>query len=230
MANETEENLESFFQTQSVGSNTSVPLNCESEEVINALPEFEFSEETIASDFTQKGISIYSPPTSDGKFPCGMTKFEYSAIRYYTGHGYGAINTALRSQNKDTYEKYQMLSKVTNRGLYKIKPYIGFVRRGTYLPEAEVINHSLVGRIVKYFAFTSTSSSAGWSANNRFIIYSKTCRNVAPISLHPNENEVLCPAGLEFRILRLKTNGSSNISQNVFIMEEVDNEELFIDP
>ena len=226
MANEAEEDLESLFQTQNTGNNTALELSCESEEVISSLPEFEFSEDTITSDFAQKGLSFHPSPTSDGKFPCGMTKFEYSAIRYYTGSGYSMINTALRSQNKDTNEKYKIVLKVINRGLSKIKPHKGFVRRGTYLPPAEVINHSLPGRIVNYPAFTSTSSFTGWNYNYRFIIYSKTCRNIAPISTHQSENEVLCPAGLEFRILKLKPlNG-----QTIFLMEEVDNEELFIDP
>ncbi|MCK6597771.1 MAG: ADP-ribosyltransferase domain-containing protein [Bdellovibrionaceae bacterium] len=156
-----------------------------------------------------------------------MSKFEYSAIRYYTSSGYRNINSSLRSQSKETYNKYQIVLKVINRALSKIKPYKGFVRRGTTLPSVDAINHSLPGRIVNYPAFTSTSSYDGWGGSHRFIIYSKTCRNIAPISSYKNEFEVLCPAGLEFRVLRLKT---SNNAQTIYLMEEVDNEELEVDP
>ncbi|MCK6597772.1 MAG: hypothetical protein L6Q37_05360 [Bdellovibrionaceae bacterium] len=54
MANEAEEYLESLIDVQNKGSNTDLGLNCESQEIINSLPEFEFSEDAINADFLEK--------------------------------------------------------------------------------------------------------------------------------------------------------------------------------
>lgn len=132
---------------------------------------------------------------------CGMTPAEIWTLRYYTGPGYRDVNASLRQD--PALPKYQNYRDVLNSALAKIKKYKGDVERGTTLP-LEVFAQHQIGAVVTYPAFTSTSTTKGWSGAQRYVIKSKTGHFVDPISTHQGENEVIFPAGTKFKILNME--------------------------
>ena len=97
--------------------------------------------------------------------------------------------------------------EVLNEALAKLPKYEGFVMRGTNLP-VSIRNQHQQGATVVYDAFTSTSTSHGFSGQDQFLIYSKTGRPVMSISSISGEEEVLFQSGTRFRIISVRNEGS----------------------
>lgn len=142
--------------------------------------------------------------TNPGFKDCGMSVAEVYALRWYTGSGYGAFNSALRSGGENA-KKYEPIKIVLNEALKKLAPYKGEVVRGTTLPAAVAAEHT-PGAILNYPSFTSTGIGSGFGGSQKFIILSKKGRYVGSHSSNYGEKEVLFAADTKFKILEVEGN------------------------
>ncbi|MBK7891267.1 MAG: hypothetical protein IPJ84_10595 [Bdellovibrionales bacterium] len=158
------------------------------------------------------------------KIDCGHDLFEQAALNYYTGEGYRTINSTLRNGSKkvDGADKVEIedvksgVVPILNNGLERLRIYKGKVVRGASLPQEEVKKH-VVGAVVTYPAYTSSSISNAFGGTHRFIIHSKTGRYVDPFSASRGEREVLFKAGAKFKVLSVSKKGDST----VIVLDEV---------
>ena len=120
---------------------------------------------------------------------CGLSNNEIFSIYLYTGGAYKPINEALRNKNKD-FLQFSALIETINSGLEKLKPFLGVTDRGANLSEKALEQHR-VGNKVTYPAFTSASRVRGFESDYEFKLTSKNGRYIAPLSIHPDEEEVL---------------------------------------
>ncbi|ORA16991.1 hypothetical protein BST12_20170 [Mycobacterium angelicum] len=145
-------------------------------------------------------VDGYYPPHVVGR----LTSEDLSALADYTGSGYLDLNSALRTTTLDA-SQYARIGAL-NQALEKLPVYEGTVVRGSDL-SAEVIAQYKPGEIIIEKAFMSTSTdpeiaqSATFAGNVEFRILSKTGRNISSVSMFPNEQEILFPAGTKFFVL-----------------------------
>ncbi len=130
---------------------------------------------------------------------CEMSVAETTALAIYIGLGFRKLNTYLRSKGEQN-PKLDLLEKITNHALDKIENSRRLVYRTTRffgqqdMPES-VYHQHVTGSDIVYDAFTSTSSAAFETAN--FLIYSKTGKDLGPLS---TEREVLFKSHTHFRV------------------------------
>ncbi len=131
---------------------------------------------------------------------CGLTEMDYTLILFYTGLGYIKINQYLRTESPkdELLNKVFLLRDRINETLAKLKPYEGFVRRGTGVHSGVSLYQP--GSVVEDPSFVSTSRKNGFSEKVRFVIYSTMCRDISAFSTNPGEAEVLCPTNISFRV------------------------------
>ncbi len=197
LVNHSYDELQAILEKETtVQASTTAPYECNSNSV--SAPE-SIQEKSIA--ITGKSYS-----SSTVQHDCSFTQAENSAIKYYTGSGYTELNRALRNKvsAQDICNRFAPVIETLNGALTKIKPFTGFVRRGTSLPLEVIRDFYKVGQVVREKAFVSTSAAHGFSGSVRFVILSKNCVNVDPISINRGEKEVLCPAGSEFVVMAKK--------------------------
>lgn len=165
--------------------------------------------------------SYKSALNQSGGGSCGLTAEELSAIKFYTGSGYGCLNSFLRNPEGKN-PKIEILVKVLDQGLGRLPRYRGFVSRGSGLPEKVRELHK-EGAEVEYAAYTSTSSGKGFDGTDQFLIYSERGRPIMNFSGYKSENEVLFASRTRFRVISLKAGSSNNSydSPNRYIMREV---------
>ena len=142
-------------------------------------------------------LSVAELKAKLGALPCGMTPNELFAIYIYTWGAFKFINPALRVKPVD--EKYKSIVLAINNGLSKLGSYKGIAHRGGSLPASVLAGHQ-PGMIVTYDAFTSASVSAPFKSQFSFHIQSDSGKYIAPISIHPAEEEVLFPSRTKFLI------------------------------
>lgn len=160
--------------------------------------------------------SVASQLNDNKSGTCGMKPEELVAIKFYSDSGYGCMNTQLRKKKEDQNPKLTPLLKFMDSGLAKIPSYQGLVRRGGSLPVAVREQHK-VGTVVKYDAYTSTSTQSGFNGTDMFMMYSKQGKPIMGFSSHSGEYEVLFPAGTQFKVLDV----SSKNGINYYVMKEV---------
>lgn len=153
---------------------------------------------------------------------CDINKKEYFSLQLYTGGLYARrINAALRDQDTDELERYKILIKHAQSALMKLKPYEGFVVRGAKIPKDLLTDH-VKGARVRYSSFLSTSLSSSvarsFGSDTRYVIVSKSCRYINPLSRHQTEKEVLCLPGTVFQVFYRKDNDHGGID---ILMEEL---------
>lgn len=146
---------------------------------------------------------------------CNITPSELAIINYYTGSGYGCMNSYLR-QKKHKDESVELLITNLDKGLAKIPKYQGIVKRGASLPQ-NIRDLHKKGSIVPYDAFTSTSTSSGFGGPDQFYIYSKTGRPIMGFSGLEGENEVLFQSRTNFKVIDVRTENGINH----YVMKEV---------
>ena len=141
-----------------------------------------------------------------------MEKHEYAAMRAYTGSHYDFINRYLRGNPEDVaeytreeIEQVKSIMRIVNSGLSKLPGYNGDVRRGIWLDRRawrEAKARYKVGEIKTENAFTSTSKVRGreFGGNVKFYVKSKVGKDVAGISIHGSEAEILFAAGSRFKV------------------------------
>lgn len=131
---------------------------------------------------------------------CFMTQNEITALMMYSMSAYRKLNVALRDQDSAMLEQFRIYIKTLNSALDKIRNYEGFVKRGAGTNRARFDDHQ-VGAVVTYPSYTSTSIGHGFGGVARYVIYSKTCKYIAPFSVASAEEEVLCKPGTKFKIV-----------------------------
>ena len=131
---------------------------------------------------------------------CFMSRKEISALVMYSMSVYRKMNAALRAKDEVLLADYQIYRVVLDSALDKIKNFEGYVKRGAKT-DLEHYDDHLIGQIVSYPGYTSTSVSRGFAGNVRSLILSKTCKYIAPFSMVPQEEEVLCKPGTNFKVI-----------------------------
>ncbi len=131
---------------------------------------------------------------------CFMTQNEITALMMYSMSAYRKLNVALRDQDPVLLSQFRIYIKTLNSALDKIKNYEGFVKRGAGTNRARFDDHQ-VGAVVTYPSYTSTSIGNGFGGVARYVIYSKTCKYIAPFSVASSEEEVLCKPGTQFKVV-----------------------------
>lgn len=129
---------------------------------------------------------------------------DLAALAHYTGPGYQDLNFALREGALDASQQARV--DALHKALEKLPMYEGAVVRGTNLP-ADVLEQYRPGEIITEPAFTSTSTdhtvalSPTFAGNTEFRIWSTTGRDVSSVSMFPDEQEILFPAGSKFYVI-----------------------------
>ncbi len=156
-----------------------------------------------------------------------LTKYEKASIYGYTDTEYYSLNGYLRGLNvsqskQDYFDNYRNLM---NNALEAVpEKYVGVAYRGTNLRQEQLEAYKDAfknkGEIIEH-AFTSTSSDVTRQFGGRvkFIIHSKNGKEVAALSEHDHEKEVIFKAGTKFKVLKIRAdqNGIHYIT-----LEEVD--------
>ncbi len=164
-------------------------------------PDLLMSDEAFKANIQQVGLSSGDPSALayETKDLCFMNFKEYTALRLYTGSLYMMLNNALRNHNKAQVQQYRIVTKFLMSALNKLKNFVGYVKRGSTLPADQLAQHQ-VGTQIVYTGFTSTSVASGFGGNVRYVIYSRSCKYIAPFSYFQQEEEVLCLPGIRFQI------------------------------
>jgi len=165
-------------------------------------------EVTSSSDYT---VKEWKTTVADINKTHGinLTPEEYGAINAYTGSSFRGVNNTLRTGTPWEAEKKlsnewlrdMNFADLIESGLQKIKPYTGTAWRGQVVHSDELAR-LLPGRVLTNKAFWSTSYSPGnaFNGNVKFIIESKSGRNIKFLSGHASEDEVLFPTERQFLI------------------------------
>ncbi|WP_245845691.1 ADP-ribosyltransferase [Mycobacterium arosiense] len=160
----------------------------------------------VPNDPTGHGPHDPSPDDgSDHHLPLhALDSDDLAALAHYTGPGYQEMNSALREGALDASQQARV--DALHKALEKLPMYEGTVVRGTNLP-ADVLEQYRPGEIITESAFTSTSTdhavaqSPIFAGNTEFRIWSTTGRDVSSVSMFPDEQEILFPAGSKFYVV-----------------------------
>ena len=144
----------------------------------------------------------------------GLTPQEKSAIKDYTGSGYGPINSILRNSKSVadiTWAKQAaLIKKALKKGVVKQDVWIGRqTDNDTWKTEA------VAGKVIQDNGVMSSSTTQGvWSGNvqlNVLIRAGSNALHVKSISSHPSEDEVLMPPGSMFHVLKREEKGGQTV-------------------
>jgi len=112
-------------------------------------------------------------------------------------------------------------TKLLCSALNKLPNYEGVVFRGAEIPE-EMISHIKPGSIYVHRSFLSASplfwQAERFAKNVRYVIYSKTGKDIQELSTNPMEREVLFGFGAEFYVHKIVT---GQLGSRVIYLEEV---------
>lgn len=145
----------------------------------------------------------------------GLTSEETSAIKSYTGSGYGEINAALRDSKsvKDLHvaKKAAAIKKALAKSVVKQDVWIG---RKT--DNQEWKNNATAGTVIADNGVISTSINPNsWSGAISLNILVRKGANalyVDPISNHKGEEEVLLPPGSHFHVLKREESATGQLT------------------
>lgn len=153
-----------------------------------------------------------APPARKEAARRKLTDEESVALNAYTRDdstadrpwGYRAINSALRSNDRETLRAALPFARTIDDALAKFPDHKGVVRRGFRLRKEELadVAHWTEGAQIRLHAFTSTSKKEAFEGNVQMTIRSKSGKVISPLSASPGEQEVLMRRGLEYRVLR----------------------------
>jgi hypothetical protein len=189
--------------------------------VLNSLEEFEVAKKTVSdpdllislSDFdrsiaflgdhSSNFTPLYNESDLETQTFCFLNKKEVTALMMYSMSAYRKLNQALRDKNLQMLNSFKIYIKTLNSALDKIRNYEGFVKRGAGNNRDKFNDHQ-INAIVIYPSYTSTSVGRGFGGAIQEVIFSKTCKYIAPFSVATMEEEVLCKPGTEFKVLYRK--------------------------
>lgn len=173
---------------------------------ITDLSDAEFDSQIAFLDFQENTLeTMYDAKKLETAELCFMNKKETTALMMYSMSVYRKLNLALRNQDQAALAPFETYLKVLNSALDKLKNFEGYVKRGANTDLTRYDDHQ-TGSVVVYPAFTSTSIGKGFPGNVRTLILSKNCKYIAPFSVVPEEEEVLCKPNTEFKVIYRKDN------------------------
>jgi hypothetical protein len=147
-----------------------------------------------------------------GESDRGLSDVELVSLHLYahdrTMANYQFINRALRGAG-DSGDMALLKPAIDtiNAALEKLPAYTGKVKRGTFwIPDEEIAKYQ-AGNILHEPAFLSTSTKKGFKGNYQYEIVSKSGRDIAFLSNHAKEAEVLMPSGLDYRVAAVTKKG-----------------------
>ena len=215
-----EEKLDSSLNLQCVSKSSNQLTGSQDQD---RDPDLDMSDDDFQNYLTQNSIKTEPDFTKSpsGSGICDMNRKEFFSLQLYTGGLYARrINAALRDKNNGEFERYGILIKHIQSALMKLKPYEGFVVRGAQIPKDLLTDH-VKGAKVKYESFLSTSLSStvarSFGRGVRYVIVSKSCRYINPISKLQKEEEVLCLPNTFFQVHHRKDNDQGGVD---ILMEE----------
>ena len=153
----------------------------------------------------------------------GMTDPELTSAYAYTTSGvrwgYGPLNKALRSADRQRIAAVENYRQTLNAALARLPDHVGVVNRGTTLPEAALAKY-WPGATVTEEAFTSASTGSRFRGPHRFVIHSRHGKWIEPYSAHGHEKEVLFAAGTRFKVLEVEpAERGSNYAATIHLKE-----------
>jgi uncharacterized protein YukE len=153
---------------------------------------------------------------------------ELAAVRGYTTDegavaDYRRINSALRSGDAGAIRQLQPYIDKIQAGLAHLPDHQGTVYRGTFLKPEVIDSFREAARtgnptVEKAFTSTTTKPQAAFAGNTTFSIWSEHGKDVSPISVFGNEQEVLFPPGTRFRVLSVTESAGG---EHVIMLREV---------
>lgn len=125
-----------------------------------------------------------------------------AAISNYTHHS-DMINSKLWKNKTDPLHEEAVSS--LNKALSRFPDHNGTVFREVYLSAAQMSRYKVGSTITeKGFISTTTKRNTGFGGDTRFVIHSKTGKQIWDHSDHPREREVLFQSGTKFKVLARK--------------------------
>lgn len=161
---------------------------------------------------------------------------EIVALTSYTTDDFKLMNRSLRNGSASVAQL--LFRDVINGALDKFPVYTGWVKRGLHL-SPEDLQKYIKGGEITFTAFTSTTANmnlTGFEMKNRFIIYSRTGRDISQFSGSAGESEVLFKSGTRFRVLDVRNNvsigegASARTAETQITLEELTSETEFQAP
>jgi len=153
-----------------------------------------------------------------------LSTLEAYVLMSYTAEGYIQLNKEIRSlQPAESYLAYR---DMLNMILDKLPNFKGIVKRGVHLQDTEIQKLKTQSEVV-FEAFTSSTkdmSLSDFEESTRFIIRSKTGKEVSRYSDHRFEQEVLFKDKTRFRIISYSENKLTNgfLARHEFVLEEIE--------
>ena len=197
------------------------PLGIDSSKVTVTLPPegLTFSPQAAKAAITKalgsSAANLNVPDNSGAAALKGALPLEHQrAVTAYTGSYYRQVNDALRAGTADAATR--AYADLLNEALALAPKYVGEVTRGLTLSGGDLARfladhrQALVtgqGVVHRGFISTSQGGKAAFGGNVVLHIKSTTGVNVAPISLHASEREILLRHGTRFAVTDLKETG-----------------------
>jgi hypothetical protein len=155
--------------------------------------------ESTYAQFAQEARAIQAANSSLAK----LTIDEIIAIRAYTSESWAVINAALRGQQSSA--QAQTLIKLMISGLKKLPGFSGRLVRSEGRAVADALAEYKEGTVIVKQAFTSTGRGAAAAQREgnvalTIIANGKNGRDIATISKHSIENEILFLPGAKFLV------------------------------
>lgn len=172
--------------------------------------------------FTLAGSDLYYALIQKGDYQKNrvayqLTENEAAAMLAYTDTSYTFINQALRSGSTDA--ETAALVAALRDGLPKLPPYDGGVTRAVGFDpqfyDAEFlasfqVSHTNVGNYVRWNSFVSTTragAEGAWQGQYQFTILNAKGVRMSPMTMHPEENEVVLMPGQIYQVVDYRRAG-----------------------
>ena len=150
----------------------------------------------------------------------GITESEMVGLLDYTAVGYRVMNICLREHmSEESCQETVGVIEAARRALSRMPNYRGTVSRTATLPR-EALGIHVPGAILTYDSFTSTSiAPERLYGSQRFIIESKTGKDISWASEIPKENEVLFAPGTVFKVISVEPSTEPGIQVTIHMQE-----------
>jgi ADP-ribosyltransferase exoenzyme len=173
------------------------------------------------------GLDNPPPPTAE----------QIGGLRLYTTSGYKQVNNVLRGGERGPGafwddDEVKVVADLADQAMSHLPKYKGAVYRGAHLLNS-IVDKYQPGEVITEASFGSTSMKPEVAAKFSdgevddpdktkvtYIINSKNGRNIAPLSLYPEEEEVLMRPSTSFKVLERKKNPKTGHLE--IYMDEVD--------
>jgi hypothetical protein len=173
-------------------------------------PEKEMQDALGEDEFINTMLDVYNIAEAVGAPEIGKLSIgEAVAIYNYTGNKYAEMNGAklgyLPAKTPEDADKLEIMSEQAVKALAKLDAVPVTSKRGeARWPDDEATY--VEGQNFTVKAFWSTGVGFSFPGEWQITVTGKTGKNVAAMSKHPNEAEVLFPPGTTFKVNKLNKN------------------------